>query len=104
IKKYEIQQINKFDAIAVFTDQDKSTMMLYGARMPLEIVPVGVDLDHYKPDFEKTEFPSLFFLGSLDWMPNREGIEWFLHAFHNDLEHDEMRVRFYVAGNNIPEE
>ena len=104
IKKYEIQQINKFDAIAVFTGQDKSTMMLYGAKIPVEIVPVGINLDHYVPDFSLTEFPSLFFLGSLDWMPNREGIEWFLQTFHNDFANDELRVKFYVAGNDIPEE
>ncbi|MGN6638238.1 MAG: glycosyltransferase, partial [Mucilaginibacter sp.] len=48
--------------------------------------------------------PSLFFLGSLDWAPNREGIEWFLHAFHNEIANDELRVKFYVAGNDIPEE
>ncbi len=104
IKRYEIQQLNKFDAIAVFTGQDKSTMMLYGAVIPIEVVPVGIDLPHYLPDFSKTEFPSLFFLGSLDWMPNREGIEWFLKTFHSDLEHDELRVKFYVAGNDIPEQ
>ena len=104
IKKYEIQQINKFDAVAVFTAQDQGTMLLYGAKMAVEIVPVGVELSHYQPDLEKTEFPSLFFLGSLDWAPNREGIEWFLHAFHSELEQDELPVRFYVAGNNIPEE
>jgi glycosyltransferase involved in cell wall biosynthesis len=104
IKKYEIQQINKFDAIAVFTAQDQGAMMLYGAKMPVEIVPVGIDPGHYKPDFSKTEFPSLFFLGSLDWTPNREGIEWFLQTFHNDLVSDELRVKFYVAGNDIPEE
>ncbi|HJP63940.1 MAG TPA: glycosyltransferase family 4 protein [Mucilaginibacter sp.] len=104
IKKYEIERINKFDAIAVFTAQDKSTMMLYGAKIPVEVVPVGVEMSHYKPDFSKTEFPSLFFLGSLDWTPNREGIEWFLHAFHNDIANDDLRVKFYVAGNDIPEE
>ena len=103
VKRYEIQQLNKFDAIAVFTQQDKGTMMLYGATVPVEIVPVGVDLDHYQPDYNKTEFPSLFFLGSLDWMPNREGIEWFLENFKNDLSGDELRVKFYVAGNDIPE-
>ena len=104
IKKYELLQINKFSAITVFTGQDKTTMLHYGAAIPVEVVPLGVDLDHYHPDFEKTEFPSLFFLGSLDWMPNREGIEWFLHTFHNDLANEELRVKFYVAGNNIPEE
>lgn len=104
IKKYELQQLNKFNAIAVFTGQDKNTMLQYGADIPVEIVPVGIDLSHYNPDFSKTEFPSLFFLGSLDWAPNREGIEWFLQTFHKDFENDELRVRFYVAGNNIPDE
>jgi glycosyltransferase involved in cell wall biosynthesis len=104
IKKYEIQQINKFNAITVFTGQDRNTIMHYGTTVPVEIVPVGIDLSHYHPDFSKTEFPSLFFLGSLDWMPNREGIEWFLQTFHNDIVNDELRVRFYVAGNDIPEE
>lgn len=104
IKKYEIQQINKFNAITVFTGQDRNTILYYGTTVPVEIVPVGIDLSHYHPDFSKTEFPSLFFLGSLDWMPNREGIEWFLQTFHNELVNDELRVRFYVAGNDIPEE
>jgi glycosyltransferase involved in cell wall biosynthesis len=104
IKKYEMNQINKFDLIAAFTGQDQAYMTFQGTRVPVEIVPIGVELSHYKPDFEKTEFPSLFFLGSLDWTPNREGIEWFLHAFHTDIENDDLPVKFYVAGNDIPEE
>lgn len=103
VKRYETQQLNRFDAIAVFTRQDKGTVMEYGATIPVEVVPVGVDLGHYQPDLSKTEFPSLFFLGSLDWMPNREGIEWFLQSFKNDFASDELRVKFYVAGNDIPE-
>ena len=103
IKNYELQQLNNFDGIAVFTEQDKTTLLEYGTKIPIEILPVGLNLDHYKPDFSKTEFPSLFFLGSLDWLPNREGIEWFLENFYKDLTEGELRVRFYVAGNNIPE-
>ncbi|HEY8780759.1 MAG TPA: glycosyltransferase family 4 protein [Mucilaginibacter sp.] len=103
IKNYELQQLNNFDGIAVFTSQDKSTLLEYGTKVPIEILPVGINLDLYKPDFSKTEFPSLFFLGSLDWLPNREGIEWFLSNFHKELTEGELRVRFYVAGNDIPE-
>jgi glycosyltransferase involved in cell wall biosynthesis len=103
IKNYELQQLNNFDGIAVFTQQDKGTLLEYGTKIPIEVLPVGINLDHYKPDFSKTEFPSLFFLGSLDWMPNREGIEWFLENFNKELTDGELRVRFYVAGNDIPE-
>jgi glycosyltransferase involved in cell wall biosynthesis len=103
IKNYELDQLNHFDGIAVFTEQDKSTLLEYGTKIPIEILPVGINLPDYQPDLSKTEFPSLFFLGSLDWLPNREGIEWFLDSFYSDLTEGELRVRFYVAGNDIPE-
>jgi len=103
IKNYELQQLNNFDAIAVFTAQDKSTLLEYGTRIPVQVLPLGINLDHYQPDFSKTEFPSLFFLGSLDWLPNREGIEWFLDNFRQELTEGDLRVKFYVAGNDIPE-
>jgi glycosyltransferase involved in cell wall biosynthesis len=104
IKKYELLHLNSFDAIAVFTGQDKQTMEDYGANVNIEVIPVGIAMERYRPEPEKTEFPSLFFLGSLNWMPNREGIEWFLENFHNHLVNGELRVRFYVAGNDIPEQ
>ena len=103
IKKYELKQLNNFDGIAVFTEQDKATLLEYGTKIPLEIFPVGINLEKYKPDFSKTDFPTLFFLGSLDWLPNREGIEWFLDNFNKELTEGDLRVRFYVAGNDIPE-
>jgi len=103
VKDYELQQLNKFDGIAVFTNEDKKTLLSYGVTIPVDIFPVGISLPDYKPDYNKTEFPSLFFLGSLDWMPNREGIEWFIENFYKDLTEGDLRVKFYVAGHNIPD-
>lgn len=103
VKDYELQQLNKFDGIAVFTNEDKKTLLSYGVTIPVDIFPVGISLPDYKPDYNKTEFPSLFFLGSLDWMPNREGIEWFIESFYKDLTEGDLRVKFYVAGHNIPD-
>jgi glycosyltransferase involved in cell wall biosynthesis len=104
IKRYELQHLNSFDAIAVFTGQDKTTMQQYGATVNIEVIPAGIDVTLYQPQPEKTEFPSLFFLGSLSWMPNREGIEWFLENFRGDIVNGELRARLYVAGNDIPEQ
>ena len=103
IKNYELQQLNKFDAIAVFTVQDKNTLTQYGINVPVEVLPVGLRLEKYVPDFSKTEYPSLFFLGSLDWLPNREGMEWFLDNFFKDITDGDLMTRLYVAGNDIPE-
>jgi glycosyltransferase involved in cell wall biosynthesis len=103
IKNYELQQLNKFDAIAVFTKQDKNTLVQYGINVPVEILPVGINLEKYIVDYSKTEYPSLFFLGSLDWLPNREGMEWFLDSFFKELTDGDLVTKLYVAGNDIPE-
>ena len=103
IKKYELQQLNKFDAITVFTQQDKAVMENYGVNITVEVLPVGIDLENYQPDITKIEFPSLFFLGSLDWLPNREGMEWFLDNFFTALTEGDLNVKLYVAGSDIPE-
>ena len=103
IKNYELKQLNSFNGIAVFTEQDKASFLEYGINIPIDVCAVGINLQHYRPDISKTEFPTLFFLGSLDWLPNREGIEWFIENFSKELTEGDLRVRFYVAGNDIPE-
>ncbi|RZA02746.1 MAG: glycosyltransferase [Sphingobacteriaceae bacterium] len=103
IKSYELQQLNKFDAITVFTQQDKAVMESYGVKIPVEVLPVGIDLENYQPDVTAIEFPSLFFLGSLEWLPNREGMEWFLDNFLTALTEGDLNVKLYVAGSDIPE-
>ena len=103
IKNYERQRLNMFDAITVFTSQDKIKLTEYGIEVPIEILPVGLRLEKYKPNISKIEFPSLFFLGSLDWLPNREGMEWFLESFIGDITNGDLPVKLYVAGNDIPE-
>lgn len=104
VKTYQLDLLNKFDGIVVFTAQDELSMAAFGAKVPLRVLPIGVDLEKYKPDPEKTEYPSLFFLGSLDWLPNREGIEWFIENFYKEILEERLKCKFYVAGNNIPEE
>ncbi|RYU89258.1 glycosyltransferase [Mucilaginibacter terrigena] len=103
IKNYELELLNKFDGMVVFTAQDKTSMLSFGTDIPLTVLPIGIDLSLYNPDYTKTDYPSLFFLGSLDWLPNREGIEWFIDNFHKDLTDGSLKAKFYVAGHNIPE-
>ncbi len=103
IKKYELQ-LAGFSGVIVFTEQDKSTIQHYGSKTAIKVIPVGIAVDEYKPEPQKTDFPTLFFLGSLSWMPNSEGIKWFLENFHKELANGELPVRFYLAGDNIPEQ
>lgn len=104
IKNYELSLLNSFDGIVAFTGQDKQSLVSFGARTPITVLPIAVDLSLYKPNFNKTDFSSLFFLGSLDWLPNREGVEWFMDNFHKEIIDGDLKGKLYVAGHNIPED
>ena len=46
---------------------------------------------------------SLFHIGSMDWMPNLEAVNWFLEEVWNKIHTEIPQVRLYLAGRKMPE-
>nr|WP_262907856.1 glycosyltransferase family 4 protein [Hymenobacter sp. 15J16-1T3B] len=45
----------------------------------------------------------MFFLGSLDWRPNQEGLEWFLQHVWPEARRNHPELVLHVAGKNMPD-
>jgi len=103
LKKYEIASVNTYDAIVAITDRDQKRFEELGAQVPLHNAPAGVDLSNLVPDDSALTFPSLLFLGGLDWMPNQEGLKWFLNEVWPRLNQEFPDLTFHIAGRNQPE-
>ncbi len=43
----------------------------------VDAVPTGVDLDYFTPTTSVPRSSDLVFIGSMDWMPNIDGAQWF---------------------------
>jgi glycosyltransferase involved in cell wall biosynthesis len=64
------------NVIAV-SEQDAEAMRAdYGVRR-VDAVPTGVDLEFFARPAKPADEADLVFLGSMDWMPNIDGMEWF---------------------------
>ena len=51
----------------------------FRVQRPIEVIETGVDVDFFAPRPHVTPCPRrLVFLGSLDWMPNIDGAQWFV--------------------------
>ena len=46
-------------------------------RQRVAAVPTGVDLDYFAPQ-PSPRAADLVFVGSMDWMPNMDGVKWFV--------------------------
>jgi polysaccharide biosynthesis protein PslH len=70
--------------------------------IPSVTVPIGIDTREYHPDWTAFDKPlRLSFIGALDWMPNIEGLDWFIHSVWEPL----VRVKYpdlelHIAGRN----
>lgn len=102
IRKMEVGSLNEFDAMIPITKRDGSVLKELGCRLPMHVVPTGVDAEKFQYGFDEMEFPSVFHIGALDWIPNQEGLFWFLDNVWDKVLEEFPQVKFYIAGRNAP--
>lgn len=104
LKRYELKRINEFDLVASITQRDLDIFRKAGLKKPATVTPIGMDSRRYQPDMHSFQAaPSLSFIGSLDWMPNQDGLRWFLDEVWQPLVHPAFPdLTFHIAGRTAP--
>jgi polysaccharide biosynthesis protein PslH len=106
LRDFEVDHLNQYDLVAGITGRDIATYKVLGLRQPAVLAPIGLNVDHYTPDWSAYERPtlSLSFIGSLDWMPNIEGLRWFLdEVWAPVLQPKFPDLKLHIAGRNAPD-
>lgn len=103
LKKYELGMLNKYDGIATITELDAVSFKNSGCKSPIIHIPFGIDTKKYKADTSTTEFPSVFHIGAMDWMPNSDAVKWFLEKVWEKVQIQHPNVKLYLAGRNMPD-
>ena len=102
LKQYENEVQGQYDMLLPITDLDAKYFRSRGERTPIKVVSVGLDLDKYELRPNSHKAYRLGFIGSLDWQPNLEGIDWFLTNVWARLKNDDRDIEFHIAGRNMP--
>jgi len=121
LKNYEQSVISLVDGILAITPKDAEYFSALtseqnrkseienlksrnqGSHIPVISLPFGVDPAKYTAMPDTLEFPSLFSLGSMNWVPNQEGIRWFLQQVWPDIHRQFPELTYYLAGREMPE-
>jgi glycosyltransferase involved in cell wall biosynthesis len=106
LRNYEINHLNDYDFLVALTDRDLKQFKKLGYKNGAMAAPIGIDTSQYgriTPKNKKVEKDiSLCFIGSLDWMPNIEGLNWFLLKVWPLIRVKYPNVTLHVAGRNTP--
>lgn len=106
LKNYEVKHINQYDAIVAITPEDEKIFRECGCRLPIHVTPISINSSDYSHIGEvrdnSEKITSIFHLGTMNWMPNEEGIRWFLHEVWNKIYKNYPDLQLYIAGKNMP--
>ncbi|TGE28786.1 glycosyltransferase family 4 protein [Hymenobacter metallicola] len=103
LKTFEEQFLPRFDAVAAITEPDQRRLRALGCPEPVVFVPAGVDLTRFQVIPQLRPKPrTLFLIGSLDWLPNLEGLDWFLDNVWPHAHEQMPDLELHIAGKNTP--
>ncbi len=98
--RYERRLWPGFDRVIFLSPEDAARC--WGAPRSV-VIPPGVDSTALPPQPVSPQHHVLLFVGSLDWIPNVEGLQWFLRKVWEPLRQAMPDLKFYVVGKNPPE-
>jgi glycosyltransferase involved in cell wall biosynthesis len=100
LRRYERDACSRFDGIVAVSEQDKEVLERdFGARN-VHAIPTGVDTGFFRPVPEAPEDNNLVFLGAMDWLPNEDGILFFIDQVLPRLRSLVPSVHITVVGRN----
>lgn len=105
LKHFEQSQLSQIDFLAPIAARDLAHFQRMGYRGAAAVTPIGLDLADYQPDWEPLRRPvgDIAFIGSLDWLPNIEGLRWFLAEVWPAARQQWPTIKLHVAGRNTPD-
>ena len=102
LKNYELSAISQVDGIAAITRKDAAFFRKYSATTTIDI-PYGVYPEEFHPNYDIEEKPKFYHIGSMNWMPNVEGIRWFIDDCLEAVTAKVPDFVFHLAGRNMPD-
>ena len=86
--------------IIAVSGEDAAAMNRMFGVTNVSIIPTGVDVEHFTPSGAQAFIADLVFLGSMDWLPNIDGMRWFVEAVLPVIRRSRPKCSVAVVGRN----
>ena len=103
IRHFEKSSWRKYDLLLPITQKDANTVLKLDLHNELFVAPFGIDIDKLHPKGVTEKWVG-YHIGAMDWIPNRDGILWFLKSVWPKVHKVLPKFEFYFAGRDMPQE
>jgi polysaccharide biosynthesis protein PslH len=103
LRKFELKVMSKVDAVVPITKTDEKELAKLGCTKPMYSCITGVDIKEYQDNQPvNIRASTIFYFGSMDWLPNQEAVKWFLDNCWETIHKSVPEARLIIAGRGMP--
>jgi glycosyltransferase involved in cell wall biosynthesis len=102
LEQFEKRTMDQYDLLIPITNRDALKLVEMGNTKPYKVIPTGIPEKEFMKSYAPNKINSLFYIGALDWIPNQDGLKWFVTEVWNDLRNSNPNLSFHIAGRNAP--
>jgi glycosyltransferase involved in cell wall biosynthesis len=101
-RAYEGRVLRRVDRVAVTAPEDAAALRSLAPPAQVDVIPNGVDLEHFRPLAAPPEPATLVFSGKMSYHANATAVLWFVRHVLPAVRARHAGVRLRIAGSDPP--
>jgi glycosyltransferase involved in cell wall biosynthesis len=106
MERYEREILPRFTAVVAVADRDRECFQRRYGVGNVSVIPTGVALDYFtyggSAALKNGDGGTVVFTGSMDWMANIDGVEYFMDAVWPAVSRARPTARCLIVGRSPP--
>jgi sugar transferase (PEP-CTERM/EpsH1 system associated) len=94
----EQRYLRRADQVLAVSQNDRNIFGSFLDPHKLTVIQTGVDVDYFKPVPDIEQSDSLVFTGSMDWLPNEDGVAYFIREILPLIRQQVPQVSLRIVG------
>jgi polysaccharide biosynthesis protein PslH len=94
----EQRYLRRADHVLAVSQNDRNLFGSFLDPHKLTVIQTGVDVDYFKPAPDIEQSDSLVFTGSMDWLPNEDGVAYFIREILPLIRQQVPQVSLRIVG------
>ena len=101
MRSFEARMLAAYQRVLAVSAHDRERLLALAPGVQVDVVPTGVDLRRFHPGPDgECSAELVVFVGSMDWEPNIDGVEWFCDSVWPLVRKQVPGATFRIVGRS----
>jgi len=103
IKWWERYYWKRAKRLAAMSGEDRKFIQSLAPKLKVDVIANGVDIDYFaKTKKQKTQKPTVLFVGQFKWLPNRDATKFLVDEIWPRIKNRIKKAKLWIVGRNPP--